>query len=244
MAGRGRPEATWLATPASRRAAPAAPASSEVLGPERVHKGLWRLAPLHPIFPRGQVGFLQPLCPHLSRLVSLDSEGPPDPSSVCCQGLGGAPLQLCPPLASFPPGQGPHCLLRPLFPEPWGSAGPRPSACPQSGHGQSTGHYAKAAQEAPWVARWALTGPPQVPHLQAVTPKEQNELLPLFLLELCPTHCLSVPLRLLGPPTPDHSVINCRLHRCPCRCPWLPPHSAVSAGEAVSGALLSRRVAE
>lgn len=70
--------------------------------------------------------------------------------------------------------QGPHCLLCPLFLEPWGSAGPLPNLGPSSGQSQSVGHYAKAAQEAPWVARWALTGPPQDPHLRAMTPKEQN----------------------------------------------------------------------
>lgn len=118
---------------------------------------------------------------------SLDSGGPPDPSSVCCRGPGGRPCSSAPTCqlsaragpsdgCQVPPltPQGPHCLLRPPSPEPWGSAGPRPNSGPPSGHGQSAGHYAKAAREAPWVARWALTGPLQVPHLQAVTPKEQN----------------------------------------------------------------------
>lgn len=187
LAGRGRPEATWLATPASRRAAPAAPASSEVLGPERVHKGLWRLAPLHPTFPRGRSGLpaatvFSLVSPRLSGLGRTTLT-----PALSAAGGGGAPLQLCPPLASFPPGQGPPMGARSLRSPPRaltafcvpcsrspGAVLGLPQLGPRSGQGQSAGHYAKAAQEAPWVARWALTGPPQVPHLQAVTPKEQN----------------------------------------------------------------------
>lgn len=193
-AGRRRPTATWLATRASRRAAlgrPAArPASSQVLGPEQVHKGT---TPASDVSSWTQwvfycvLSLVAPRCSGRGRTTLTPA------LSAAPRGWGGGgerPLQLCPPahtLASFPPpGRGPlmgalcllpgpppppHCLPRSLFPAPRAVLG----LCPNvggswSGPGQSVGHYAKAAQEAPWVARWALTGPPPHPcPLQTLT---------------------------------------------------------------------------
>lgn len=88
---------------------------------------------------------------------------------------------------------------------------------------------------------------PPDPHLQAVTPKSRiNSFLSSCLSSAPPTacQCLCLGLRLLGPPTPDHSVINCRLHRCrqrlTCLTPLSQPGRGVSGSPAFAEGWLSR----
>lgn len=92
----------------------AVPASSKVLGPEQVHKGLWDLAPLHPTFPRGLSGFstatvFSLVSPRFSGLWRTTLT----PALSAAGGGGGAPAAL-PPACQLSTGQGPPLGARAL----------------------------------------------------------------------------------------------------------------------------------
>lgn len=189
MAGRRRPKALWLATQGPRSGRPwtrpLPPA--EVLGPELVgsSRTLALCTPASNVLSWTEWVFYNHL---FSRCLAPFLRGLWRTTLTwALSAARGRPLRLCHPRQLAPlagPSDGSrdasvhprahNAFCIPLSWSPGAVAGPLPNLGPWSGQGQSTGHYAKTAQEGSMGSKvgtdWAL----QVPHLLAATPKEQN----------------------------------------------------------------------
>lgn len=99
-------------------------------------------------------GLKDHLDPQLCLLLGVALQlGPALSPALPLPGAGPAGPQLAP--------QGPP--MPSASPLPWSPgavAGPLPNLGPWPGQGHLAGHYAKAAREAPWAAKWVLTRPP------------------------------------------------------------------------------------